>query len=262
MLLNILRNTLVKYDLLFQTMKVKCVLSSWKYLCLFFYSLLQTRNNMTTQFRKRQQKTRLLMDTGFGVSLKPQTTTAHYLKHICWQWQAPAWRNTTFATNFNNRRKFVSLHIQLLISVFPLSYCYATDLIASRSGKVPSVSLTKVFKSHWEASCRVLKEDTCHGWISRHCPLHITKKIAFMSIARELIVSKSVFIPSDTQVEAVCRIGSLFIWKHSHTLGRGIIAHLNQCFSPYGPPAPMDHSQGPNRGQQDKQAFWAQRHTG
>lgn len=68
---NILRNTLVKYDLLFQTTKVTCVLSSWKYLCLFFYSLLQTRNNITTKFRKDSKKTPwLLMDTGLEVFLK------------------------------------------------------------------------------------------------------------------------------------------------------------------------------------------------
>lgn len=35
------------------------------------------------------------------------------------------------------------------------------------------------------------------------------------------------------------------IWKHSHMRRRGIIAHLNQCFSPYRPPAPSGTEESP-----------------
>lgn len=42
---------------------------------------LQTNKNITTMLRE-QKTSWLLMDTGFGVSLKPQTPAAHCLKHI------------------------------------------------------------------------------------------------------------------------------------------------------------------------------------
>lgn len=106
---NILRNTLVKYDLLFQTTKVTCVLSSWKCLCLFFYSLLQTRNNITTNLEKTAKNTMIINGYRFGglvESFTPQEHTTWSIsadngKHLHWETELLPTTSTTWKSLYH-----------------------------------------------------------------------------------------------------------------------------------------------------------------
>lgn len=171
---------------------------------------------------RRQNPPQLLTDTGFGVSLKPQTTTALYLKHICSQWQAPASRNRTFATKFSSSS--VS---------FPLSVMLQTQWLRG---------LTKCLLSHYGAQ---ITARSFMLWLTlKTMPSAYYQEVTFIAIARGLILQEGFYSLRHSSRDSPPNQGPLYlymcIWKHSHMRRRGISAHLNQCFSPYRPAALRD----------------------
>lgn len=172
---------------------------------------------------RQQNPPQLLTDTGFGVSLKPQTTTALYLKHICSQWQAPASRKRTFATKFSSSSV-----------LFPLRVMLQTQWLRG---------LTKCLLSHYGAQ---ITARSFMLWLTlKTMPSAYYQESDFYSNSQRINTPGGFLFPQALKQRQSAESGPFIsiyicIWKHSHMRRRGIIVHLNQCFSPYRPPALRD----------------------
>lgn len=158
---NILKNTL-----LFQTIKVKYIRSSWNYWCLFSHRILQTSKNITTMFREQKPITVSDRLSFWGLSKASNSSSTLLEAHML-----PVHRETKLLTpTWAAERSLYFLHVQLLGAHFPS----AASLGWCRSVPEPRV--------------------TARSPTPTRCPLRTTQKAAF------ILGWKGAFIPSHTQV--------------------------------------------------------------